>query len=846
MKKAKHAKVSTLGFSIILIGAVFFLLLMNQSLGETSAPAPCPYNVCQAGQSCSQWYNGDPGGLCCINACDGARLSTNLDPSWPRTAMQRPGEPQKDMVNCQVSGASDGATPYLHARYDLVAFTGISDGCSIPSYVNLQGSPYYANSKGFAQEIKTLDPETIVLGKPGYSPININENSPIEYFVMKNESTETAAPVSTGSNSVTVLDASLFYENKGWLSFIGQDSFHHNTIDGNTLNDVWGLDSSHAAGETVQQPIEVFGYTTNLMPFNPLADYRDVAKFAVDQRYGDFTVDDFQYYDGVFYSEMRDRILCADDMCAATYWKGVTWGADFNNNGIKDCDCEGTGEFEMSWLDQQWHIGVEYMFRYEHDVLESLMPGREPIIVTNSGDPAGDYMADFMNGFHVEYLRKVWDWSMFRDKLQYWEQNSPEPHAIVIIDTTKEGDYPDYIADGRNDFPQVRYGLATASMGDAFYGRNFGWSHYMGLWYDEYETDLGYPISTPTELKHLHTDPASTGIQPDWTTYEYINVRFFEKGAIIVNPTGTPQTVTEADLRQAWTQVGFSAASFPGYYRFKGGQDPDFNNGQPFTSVNLRGDAGKAPQGCGDDKSDAILLFTEPVTAVADIVVGNWHNDDTSPGSDPVMLEPRDAWSTISWSDEKYGANPYYTQWVAGWTEEGTPYFYTSGSGKTATFSPTIGVPGEYHVYEWHGWHADRNQKPETHQEASNIQATIQHANGTATVMVDQTRNYGQWNYLGTYYFNRGSEGFVRYTTNGANGIVIADAVMFQYTGNSQPSPTCSPDVNQDGKLNAVDLQLLINITLNGNPGGVCADLNGDGIVNKDDVQMLVNRILGW
>ena len=154
-----------------------------------------------------------------------------------------------------------------------------------------------------------------------------------------------------------------------------------------------------------------------------------------------------------------------------------------------------------------------------------------------------------------------------------------------FIDTTKQGDFDDYIADGRNDFAQVRYGIATASMGDAYYGRNFGWYHYMALWYDEYETDLGYPISPPTELEHLHTDPDSTGIQPGWQTYEFINVRFFDKGAIIVNPTGTPQTVTEADLKQAWTQVGFSAASFPGYYRFKGGQDPDFNNGQRFTSV---------------------------------------------------------------------------------------------------------------------------------------------------------------------------------------------------------------------------------------------------------------------
>jgi hypothetical protein len=346
-------------------------------------------------------------------------------------------------------------------------------------------------------------------------------------------------------------------------------------------------------------------------------------------------------------------------------------------------------------------------------------------------------------------------------------------------------------------------------------------------------------------LKHLHTDPASTGIQPDWSTYEYINVRFFEKGAVIVNPTGTPQRVTEADLRQAWTQAGFSSGSFPGYYRFKGGQDPEFNNGEPFTFVDLRGNPGPAPQGCGDDKSDAIFLFTEPVTVVSDIVVGNWHNDDTSPGSDPVVLEPRSAWSTVSQSDEKLGANPYYTQWVAGWTEEGTPYFYTSGSGKTATFRPTIGVPGEYEVYEWHGWHADRGQTQETNQEASNIQATIAHAGGSDVVTVDQTKNYGQWNYLGTYTFDRGTNGFVRYSTDGTNGVVIADALMFRFTGNTL-GPMCDSDLNQDHDINVLDVQLLVNALLGGVPEGLCADLNNDTKVDNLDLEFLIQKTLGY
>jgi hypothetical protein len=182
---------------------------------------------------------------------------------------------------------------------------------------------------------------------------------------------------------------------------------------------------------------------------------------------------------------------------------------------------------------------------------------------------------------------------------------------------------------------------------------------------------------------------------------------------------------------------------------------------------------------------------------------------------------------------------------VAGWTEEGIPYFHTSGPGKTATFRPTIGVAGEYEVYEWHGWHADRNQTQDTHQEASNIQATIQHAGGSNVVTVDQTRNYGQWNYLGTFYFDRGTNGFIRYSTDGANGVVIADAVMFKFTGNTE-STFCNGDVNKDGRINVLDLQELVNINLSGNDEGRCADVNNDGAVNGDDTQFLVNKLLGW
>jgi hypothetical protein len=57
-------------------------------------------------------------------------------------------------------------------------------------------------------------------------------------------------------------------------------------------------------------------------------------------------------------------------------------------------------------------------------------------------------------------------------------------------------------------------------------------------------------------------------------------------------------------------------------------------------------------------------------------------------------------------------------------------------------------------------------------------------------------------------------------------------------------SGTCDSDLNGDGRTNAVDLQMLVNVIFSGNPGTLCADLNGDGLVNDADLRMLLSVIL--
>jgi hypothetical protein len=68
----------------------------------------------------------------------------------------------------------------------------------------------------------------------------------------------------------------------------------------------------------------------------------------------------------------------------------------------------------------------------------------------------------------------------------------------------------------------------------------------------------------------------------------------------------------------------------------------------------------------------------------------------------------------------------------------------------------------------------------------------------------------------------------------------------------STPTPTATPafptgDLNQDGLVDIIDLQLCVNVVLGTEvtPAIVSrADLNADGAVNILDVQSLVNAIL--
>jgi len=88
-----------------------------------------------------------------------------------------------------------------------------------------------------------------------------------------------------------------------------------------------------------------------------------------------------------------------------------------------------------------------------------------------------------------------------------------------------------------------------------------------------------------------------------------------------------------------------------------------------------------------------------------------------------------------------------------------------------AYWRPNLPSDGKYKVYIWYGGDPARDH-------ATDAPYTVAHKNGSKTFKVDLTKNWGQWNLLGEFEFEKGDKGYVM-VTNKANGNVLADAVKF-------------------------------------------------------------------
>ncbi|HWI56883.1 MAG TPA: fibronectin type III domain-containing protein, partial [Bacillota bacterium] len=146
-------------------------------------------------------------------------------------------------------------------------------------------------------------------------------------------------------------------------------------------------------------------------------------------------------------------------------------------------------------------------------------------------------------------------------------------------------------------------------------------------------------------------------------------------------------------------------------------------------------------------------------------------------------------WTIGTTSTDKYGSDYAYAGTAA-----------TAASEKTATFTPTLPVAGNYDVYAW--W-------PQGGNRSTNAPYALVYSGGSLTVKVNQQANGGQWNLLAAAKpFASGNSGSVRLSNltgvSGAGQNVMADAVKFVYVPPPPTGPVIatqpqSQEVNQGG-----------------------------------------------
>ncbi|NED93755.1 hypothetical protein G1H11_00310 [Phytoactinopolyspora alkaliphila] len=183
-------------------------------------------------------------------------------------------------------------------------------------------------------------------------------------------------------------------------------------------------------------------------------------------------------------------------------------------------------------------------------------------------------------------------------------------------------------------------------------------------------------------------------------------------------------------------------------------------------------------------------------------LVGEGHQGGTTIGVDHLTLisggGDHDLIRDVVVDDESVGDFQMVSgTWSRATGQAGHPYYGVSyrsapaGTGdRLARFRLDVPVAGEYQVLAWYVSHPNR---------ASNAPYTINHADGSTTVRVDQRGQArsladadrpGVWVNLGTYRFEAGSSGSVE-LSNDADGFVVADGI----TLTRDPVPDTPDDV---------------------------------------------------
>jgi hypothetical protein len=419
-----------------------------------------------------------------------------------------------------------------------------------------------------------------------------------------------------------------------------------------------------------------------------------------------------------------------------TFWDSWAGSIEWMSNyGKVDFDRNGVADYSQSktMADDLWREGNKLIVNKMRALTP---PGKITMAHEASAKETG-----YLNGIGMEgWTGEDWQWR-FEQILLPFANSAVTPRVNFV-----EG------KGNPEDFQRMRFLLTTACLAGAYFGMDEGASaHRWTYIFDEYLADLGYPTGDPKQIK--------PGV---W-------VRYFDNGVVITNGSGKVQTVSSAELQGG------------PYHRFLGGQVPGVNNGQPFSAMTM---AGSGADNTRNQTGDGILLLKEPKVLITEITVDNVRRNMTSPNCDAAVF-------TGAWQQQEQGkvmkTKAYALNY--GWDEFGAPYAFTSaGNGENrAVYTPTIGVAGEYEVFEWHPFHGN---DPNEAGEATSVQCFLKHRDGTETITIDQSRDQCRWNSLGKFRFNAGTSDSFTITNKAAGGVVLADAIKFVNTATQLPPPT--------------------------------------------------------
>jgi len=175
--------------------------------------------------------------------------------------------------------------------------------------------------------------------------------------------------------------------------------------------------------------------------------------------------------------------------------------------------------------------------------------------------------------------------------------------------------------------------------------------------------------------------------------------------------------------------------------------------------------------------------------AAATIAIGKTIIGDAPPAAETIIDDDDNSqviydgaeWEEIKHVNDSFG---------------GRAHWHYNNQGGAATWRPRLGQTGEYEIFVWWGEGSGGL--------GTKVPYTINHANGSTTIYMNQNSAPAQWHSLGKYVFNAGAAGIVKMSDEcgDKDRFVVADAIKFVRAGSAIPK-VAAPVVSPNGGVSA-------------------------------------------